>query len=55
MIRFDAYRERFPNARLTRPKSGVLEVAHHTEGCEYTVDDPLPLANRNAKPRARCP
>jgi enoyl-CoA hydratase/carnithine racemase len=32
MIRFDAYRERFPNARLTRSKSGVLEVALHTDG-----------------------
>src|SRR3984957_4149061 len=32
MIRFDEYRERFPNARLTRSKSGVLEVALHTDG-----------------------
>jgi hypothetical protein len=26
MSRFDAYRERFSNARLTRSKTGVLEV-----------------------------
>jgi enoyl-CoA hydratase/carnithine racemase len=32
MIRFDEYRNRFPNARLTRSKSGVLEVALHTDG-----------------------
>jgi len=32
MSRFDAYRERFPNARLTRSKTGVLEVALHTNG-----------------------
>src|SRR3984957_19375197 len=32
MIRFDAYHERFTNARLTRSKSGVLEVALHTDG-----------------------
>jgi enoyl-CoA hydratase/carnithine racemase len=32
MIRFDDYRGRFPNARLTRSKSGVLEVALHTDG-----------------------
>jgi enoyl-CoA hydratase/carnithine racemase len=30
MPRFDTYRERFPNARLTRSKTGVLEVALHT-------------------------
>jgi hypothetical protein len=54
MIRFGAYRERFPNARLTRSKSGVLEVALHTEGRVHTVDNPLLLANRKAKPRARC-
>src|SRR3984893_14466869 len=30
--RFDAYRETFPNARLTRSKTGVLEVALHTDG-----------------------
>src|SRR6202163_3484627 len=32
MIRFDDYRGSFPNARLTRSKSGVLEVALHTDG-----------------------
>jgi enoyl-CoA hydratase/carnithine racemase len=32
MSRFDAYRESFPNARLTRSKTGVLEVALHTDG-----------------------
>src|SRR2546430_847105 len=32
MIRFDKYCDSFPNARLTRSKSGVLEVALHTDG-----------------------
>ena len=32
MSRFDAYREIFPNARLTRSQTGVLEVALHTNG-----------------------
>src|SRR5467141_1506704 len=32
MNRFDGYRDSFPNARLTRSKSGVLEVALHTDG-----------------------
>ncbi len=32
MSRFDAYRESFPNARLTRSQTGVLEVALHTDG-----------------------
>src|ERR1700740_1602171 len=32
MTRFDSYRESFPNARLTRSNSGVLEVALHTNG-----------------------
>jgi hypothetical protein len=32
MSRFQAYRNNFPNARLTRSKSGVLEVAFHTDG-----------------------
>src|SRR5205807_6532617 len=31
MNRFDGYRDSFPNARLTRSKSGVLEVALHTD------------------------
>jgi enoyl-CoA hydratase/carnithine racemase len=30
--RFESYRDRFPNARLTRSPSGVLEVALHTNG-----------------------
>jgi enoyl-CoA hydratase/carnithine racemase len=32
MTRFDAYRDSFPNARLTRSATGVLEVALHTNG-----------------------
>jgi enoyl-CoA hydratase/carnithine racemase len=32
MSRLDTYRNAFPNARLTRSPSGVLEVAFHTEG-----------------------
>ena len=32
MSGFEAYRASFPNARLTRSKSGVLEVALHTDG-----------------------
>jgi enoyl-CoA hydratase/carnithine racemase len=32
MTHFDGYRESFPNARLTRSKTGVLEVALHTNG-----------------------
>src|SRR6476646_6223514 len=32
MSRFEAYRDSFPNARLARSKSGVLEVALHTDG-----------------------
>jgi hypothetical protein len=32
MSRRDAYRDTFPNARLTRSKGGVLEVALHTAG-----------------------
>jgi enoyl-CoA hydratase/carnithine racemase len=32
MSSFKAYRESFPNARLTRSKTGVLEVALHTDG-----------------------
>jgi hypothetical protein len=30
MMCFDDYRNGFPNARLTRSKTGVLEVALHT-------------------------
>ena len=32
MSHFEAYRNNFPNARLTRSKSGVLEVVFHTDG-----------------------
>lgn len=32
MVKFDTYREAFPNARLSRKPNGVLEVALHTEG-----------------------
>ncbi len=32
MTRFDAYRDSFPNARLSRSPTGVLEVALHTDG-----------------------
>jgi hypothetical protein len=32
MNRFDGYRDSFPNARLTRSESGVLEAALHTDG-----------------------
>jgi enoyl-CoA hydratase/carnithine racemase len=38
MSRFDTYRESFPNARLTRSKSGVLEVALHTGGDTLIFD-----------------
>ena len=32
MSSFEAYRDSFPNARLTRSDTGVLEVALHTDG-----------------------
>jgi hypothetical protein len=32
MSSFDTYRGSFPNARLTRSKTGVLEVALHSNG-----------------------
>jgi enoyl-CoA hydratase/carnithine racemase len=32
MSRLDTYRDSFPNARLTRSKTGVLEVTLHTDG-----------------------
>jgi hypothetical protein len=32
MNSLDSYRDSFPNARLTRSESGVLEVALHTDG-----------------------
>jgi enoyl-CoA hydratase/carnithine racemase len=38
MSRFDAYRDSFPNARLTRSKTGVLEVALHTNGGTLLFD-----------------
>ena len=38
MSRFDTYRESFPNARLTRSKLGVLEVALHTGGGTLIFD-----------------
>ena len=38
MIRFDAYRAAFPNARLTRSATGVLEVALHTDGGTLVFD-----------------
>jgi enoyl-CoA hydratase/carnithine racemase len=38
MSRFDIYRDSFPNARLTRSKLGVLEVALHTGGDTLIFD-----------------
>jgi len=38
MIRFNAYRDDFPNARLTRSATGVLEVALHTDGGTLVFD-----------------
>jgi enoyl-CoA hydratase/carnithine racemase len=38
MTRFDAYRDSFPNARLTRSNTGVLEVALHTDGSTLIFD-----------------
>jgi enoyl-CoA hydratase/carnithine racemase len=38
MSGFDTYRDSFPNARLTRSKSGVLEVALHTGGGTLIFD-----------------
>jgi enoyl-CoA hydratase/carnithine racemase len=38
MIRFDAYRDAFPNARLSRKTNGVLEVALHTDGGKLVFD-----------------
>jgi hypothetical protein len=32
MSRFDIYRDGFPNARLKRSETAVLEVALHTDG-----------------------
>ncbi len=38
MSRFDEYRNDFPNARLTRSATGVLEVALHTDGGVLVFD-----------------
>jgi len=38
MSHFDIYHASFPNARLTRSKSGVLEVALHTDGGTLIFD-----------------
>jgi enoyl-CoA hydratase/carnithine racemase len=38
MARFDTYRDSFPNARLTRSPSGVLEAALHTNGGTLVFD-----------------
>jgi enoyl-CoA hydratase/carnithine racemase len=38
MSRFDTYRDGFPNARLTRSQTGVLEVALHTDGSTLIFD-----------------
>src|SRR4051812_47204646 len=38
MPRFETYRDAFPNARLTRSKSGVLEVKLHTGGGKLVFD-----------------
>jgi len=38
MSRFDAYRDRFPNARLTRTPAGVLEIALHSGGGRLVFD-----------------
>jgi enoyl-CoA hydratase/carnithine racemase len=38
MIRLEKYRDLFANARLTRSKTGVLEVALHTDGGTLVFD-----------------
>jgi enoyl-CoA hydratase/carnithine racemase len=38
MSRFEAYRESFPNACLSRSETGVLEVALHTDGGKLIFD-----------------
>lgn len=38
MARLDSYRDSFPNARLTRSETGVLEVALHTNGGTLVFD-----------------
>jgi len=44
MSRLDAYRDRFPNARLTRSESGVLEVVQPTNGGTLVFDG-MPMSN----------
>jgi hypothetical protein len=44
MSRFDTYRDSFPNARLTRSKTGVLEVVLHTDGVRWSSMD-IPMNN----------
>ena len=41
MSRFDAYRTRYANVRLTRSPSGVLEVAleRHDDGLHLAIED----------------
>ena len=41
-MRLDEYRESFPNARLTRSKTGVLEVALHTNGAARWPSTDIP-------------
>lgn len=38
MSRFETYRDRFANARLTRSKTGVLQVTLHTNGDKLLFD-----------------
>ena len=38
MFRFETYRDAFPNARLTRSGSGVLEIALHSGGGKLVFD-----------------
>jgi enoyl-CoA hydratase/carnithine racemase len=38
MARFDTYSDSFPNAHLSRSKTGVLEVALHTDGDTLVFD-----------------
>ncbi len=42
MFRFDAYRDSFPNARLARSETGMLEVVLHTEGGTLVFDGYTP-------------
>ena len=38
MIRFDSYRDTFPNARLSRKPNGVLDVTLHSDGGKLVFD-----------------